>query len=95
NIKYDNRVAVRAVLRYPVNQEIAMIYSSSGTFWRFPGSQINDGEDHSTALAKIIMEETGCDIDPDIGEPFLKVEGWTEDWGVYIHETSFCYKVKV
>ncbi|KAH7379833.1 hypothetical protein BKA64DRAFT_749986 [Cadophora sp. MPI-SDFR-AT-0126] len=95
NIKYNDRVAVRAVLRYPLNQEIAMIYCSSGTFWRLPGSQIEDGEDHGIALARIMMEETGCDIDPDIGAPFLKVEGWCKDWGVYIHETSYCYPVKV
>ena len=41
------------------------------------------------------MEATGCDIDPDIGRPFLRVDGWTKDWGVYIHEKSYCYSVKV
>jgi len=94
-ITYEDRIAVRAVLHQPVSQDIALIYHSSGTFWSLPGSRIHGGEKRYAALARIIMEETGCDIDPDIGRPFLRVDGWTKDWGVYIHEISYCYSVKV
>lgn len=57
------RKAVRAII--VKNGKIAMVKSKKEGFYKFPGGGIKDGEGHSEALIREVMEETGLSVIPD------------------------------
>ncbi|CZR55581.1 uncharacterized protein PAC_05469 [Phialocephala subalpina] len=90
-ITYNDCIAVRAILLNPINQQIAIIKVDKGKYFKLPGGGIEPNEDHSIALARGILEKTGCKTDPDIGPCIAKCEEWHND----LHQISYCYVAKV
>lgn len=71
------RPSVRGIILNK-NHEIALIYSQKFHIYKFPGGGIEPGEDHLTALAREINEETGMTLIPESVQEFgevLRIQG--------------------
>jgi len=84
NIKYVERLAVRAVIKNKKN-EIIIIHIAKGNYYKLPGGGIEADEAHLPALEREVMEETGCNV--RLGELVAAVEEWRND----LHQISYCY----
>jgi 8-oxo-dGTP pyrophosphatase MutT (NUDIX family) len=88
---YVERSAVRAVLINPLTHQIAIIHIAKGNYFKIPGGGVEAGEDHALAVAREVLEETGCKVSIDSTECFAKSEEWRNE----LHQISFCYVAKL
>ncbi|ORY09812.1 NUDIX hydrolase domain-like protein [Clohesyomyces aquaticus] len=87
-IVYAERAAVRAILYNRATNQIALIHVNKGNYFKLPGGGVEADEDHQLAIAREILEETGCTISlEDKGAYFAKSEEWRND----LHQISYCY----
>jgi len=91
NVAYIDRRAVRVILYNPITKHIALIHVVKGNYYKLPGGGIDDGEDHAVAVAREVMEETGCMVSMDSKEYFARSEEWRND----LHQISFCYTARM
>jgi|GEM_PF-6989535 hydrolase, NUDIX family len=71
------RPSVRGII-LDQDHKIALIYSQKFHIYKFPGGGIEPGEDHLTALAREINEETGMTLIPESVQEFgevLRIQG--------------------
>ena len=71
------RPSVRGII-LDRDHKIALIYSQKYHIYKFPGGGIESGEDHLTALAREINEETGMTLIPESVKEFgevLRIQG--------------------
>ena len=85
NIKYQERLAVRAIVKNDKN-EIIIIHAKKENYYKLPGGGIEGNEDHATAVQREILEETGCVVRME-GECI----GVVEEWRIGLHQFSHCY----
>ncbi|KUJ24632.1 uncharacterized protein LY89DRAFT_26119 [Mollisia scopiformis] len=90
-VTYVERTAVRAILQNPLNKRLAIIHVKKGNYYKLPGGGIEPNEDHSIAVAREILEETGCMISMDIGTCLATCEEYRND----LHQISYCYVTKM
>lgn len=62
DIRYKLRKAARALV-FNREGEIAILFVSKKNYHKLPGGGIEEGEDIKLALAREVMEETGCSIE--------------------------------
>ncbi|KAH6670461.1 hypothetical protein B0J14DRAFT_453261, partial [Halenospora varia] len=79
DVAYTDRSAVSAILQNPLNQQIALIHVMKVIPTSFPGSGIEPDEDHSIAVMRESLEETGCKVLKDIGTCYAMSEEWRND----------------
>lgn len=70
--KIDGKVVSRPSVRAVIIKEnkVLLVYSQKYDYYKFPGGGINPGEDHITALAREVQEETGYCIIADTIEEY-------------------------
>ncbi|KXT05918.1 hypothetical protein AC578_317 [Pseudocercospora eumusae] len=62
SVKYEERAAVRCVLRK--GTDICIIHVKKGNFYKLPGGDIEpDDANDSVACKRSALEETGCEVD--------------------------------
>jgi 8-oxo-dGTP pyrophosphatase MutT (NUDIX family) len=88
---YVERSAVRAILINPPTQHIAIIHVAKGNFFKLSSDGVEADKDHALALAREVLEETGCKVFMDDAKCFAKSEEWRND----LHQISFCYVAKL
>ncbi len=83
--KRNGRTIVREAVRAVVldGSKILMLYSTKHGDYHFPGGGVDEGESHTEALARELMEECGAQLTEVIG-PF----GKTVEYGIPV-ETDF------
>ncbi len=83
---YRLRYAARAVLKDEFGK-VALMYAGQRQYYKLPGGGIDDGEKISEAMARELMEETGCKAEV-IGEI-----GIVEEWRDYdeLHQISYAF----
>jgi 8-oxo-dGTP diphosphatase len=91
NIAYVERSAVRAIVYNPANSEMALIHIRKGDHYKLPGGGVKGGEDYELAVAREVLEETGCRVVLDNASGFAKTEEWRND----MHQISHCYVAKL
>ena len=87
---YFYRRAVRAVLR-DENGKVALMYAALGDYYKLPGGGVDEGESLDDALARELLEETGCKI-------IVKKElGIVLEWRDFVrmHQASYAYEANV
>ena len=57
-VEYSNRYGVYAVIPNPENDKIILVQAPNGA-WFLPGGEIEEGEDHLSALERELIEELG------------------------------------
>jgi len=72
NGKTITREAVRAIILK--NEKLLLIHSTYDGDYKFPGGGIKTGEDHTSALAREINEESGAHLKMVTGEYGLVIE---------------------
>lgn len=65
------RFAVRAVIQR--GNQLLLVHSSEGNFYKFPGGGIEKGESHADTLIRETLEETGLIVIPDSIREYGKV----------------------
>lgn len=90
-ICYKFRKAVRALV-YDKEGRIAILFVSKKNYHKLPGGGIEDGEDIDSALAREILEETGCGIEEKMQEVGAVIEYRDMD---KLMQISYCYLVNV
>ncbi|NQG96902.1 NUDIX hydrolase [Streptococcus suis] len=58
NVAYTNRYGVYAVISNPEKTHIILVQAPNGA-WFLPGGEIEEGENHLTALERELIEELG------------------------------------
>jgi 8-oxo-dGTP pyrophosphatase MutT (NUDIX family) len=91
DIKYVERSAVRAILYNAVNDQIAVVHIAKGNYFKLPGGGVEDDEDHTLAVAREVLEETGCKGVLEDKKYFARSEEWRND----LHQISYCFVVKL
>ncbi len=83
---YYVRYAARAVL-YDADGKVAIMYAGQKKYYKLPGGGINEGEEMAEALARELMEETGCVA------KIVKNLGTTEEWRDFdsMHQISYAF----
>ncbi len=61
NVDYRLRRASRAVLTH--NGKLALLHVSSDNYYKWPGGGVEEGENVKEALARELLEETGCNAE--------------------------------
>lgn len=84
------REAVRAVI-FDEDGLIPMLYVAHFKYHKIPGGWIDSGENMQVALAREILEETGCTA--TILEEVGKIVEYVSEWNWM--QTSYCYLGKI
>jgi len=87
NIRYELRKAARALV-FNREKKIAILSVSKKNYYKLPGGGIEAGEDIKTALAREIIEETGCDVIIRPQEVGVTIEYRNTD---ELLQISYCY----
>ena len=86
------RPSVRAIIIR--GGKLGMVHSLRYNYIKFPGGGIERGEDMQTALAREVLEETGCIVLPDTVRPYGYVHriehGNTEEVFIQDNYYFFC-----
>ncbi|KAJ5109283.1 hypothetical protein N7456_005958 [Penicillium angulare] len=90
-VAYTERHAVRAVLYDSTSQQVALIHIAKDNYYNLPGGGIETDEDHSVAIKREVLEETGCQVSVDNTAFFAQSEEWRND----LHQISFCYSARL
>ncbi len=83
---YRERHAARAVLKDEFGK-VALMYAGQRQYYKLPGGGIDEGEEVSKAMARELLEETGCTAEVT-GEI-----GIVEEWRDYddLHQISYAF----
>ncbi|MFA6897125.1 MAG: NUDIX domain-containing protein [Patescibacteria group bacterium] len=87
DIRYKLRKAARALV-FNREGKIAILFVSKKNYHKLPGGGIEDGEDVKPALAREIMEETGCSVEIRTRDVGMTIEYRDGDGLLQI---SYCY----
>jgi 8-oxo-dGTP diphosphatase len=98
-IPHDGRAVHREAVRGIIlkGENILLIYSTLDGDYKFPGGGVKPGEDHLTALAREINEESGAtmlSVQGEFGKTIEYDHATEKDRDVFIM-TSYHYLVKI
>lgn len=84
---YYVRRAARAVLK-DENGQIALMYAGQRKYYKLPGGGIDEGEEVAEAMARELLEETGCTAE------IVKDLGIVLEWRDFdkMHQISYAFK---
>ncbi|KKU09836.1 MAG: hypothetical protein UX13_C0029G0004 [Candidatus Woesebacteria bacterium GW2011_GWB1_45_5] len=90
NKKFDRRLASRAVL-FDGDGLIPILFVSKFNYHKLPGGGVEEKENKMEALAREVLEETGCTakITGEVG----KITEYRSEFNLY--QTPYCYFGKV
>ena len=87
--EYVRRSAVRLVPRNDTNN-IVLIWSEKGRYFKLSGGGVEDNEDHLIAAEREAMEETGCRV-----RVVKECVATCEEWRNELHQLSYCYRAQL
>ncbi|KXT81812.1 NUDIX hydrolase [Streptococcus panodentis] len=92
NVEYVTRYGVYAVIPDEEKEKIILVQAPNGA-WFLPGGQIEEGEDHQTALERELIEELG--FTAQIGAYFGQADEYfySRHRDTYFYNPAYIYEV--
>lgn len=89
---YHNRYGVYAVISDQTKEKVVLVQAPNGA-WFLPGGEIEEGEDHSTALARELLEELG--FTAQLGQYYGQADEYfySSHRGKYFYNPAYIYEV--